>query len=333
MKQGSSVHKVLEEQVHTSVPVEVNTREDMFGLRLWNVIQGLRSLRATGITRELAVWGVIEGQVINGIVDEVSTKRPVVQPAIQGEEQNAESLESKQTSLEAFFKIERNATSSSKRAGSQTTYYITDVKTRQSRTMPPDGARLRPTQMQLMLYHRLISDLVTGTVSSEAIFERYRLDSAATFSDVFIAEVSKLDHDLEYDEVEIGSSQDSVTELLEHNTLSALWAHMIAEYNKTFPDIAALSPLVSVEFRSAFGGAVLGRKSFTADRKVLDDYIADEMQWWRGDRPARGVDIEEAFKCRICEFAEHCPWRKAKMEEVVVKARSKRQASSKSGTG
>jgi exonuclease V len=34
MKQGSSVHKVLEEQVHKEVKIDVQTREDMFGLRL-----------------------------------------------------------------------------------------------------------------------------------------------------------------------------------------------------------------------------------------------------------------------------------------------------------
>lgn len=329
MKQGSNVHKVLEEQVHTSIPVEVKTREDMFGLRLWNVIQGLRSLRVTGITRELAVWGVIEGQVINGIVDEINTRRPEDASVDKVE---TDTLESKQTTLETFLKTATRSSVGSS-VGKSPTYYITDVKTRQSRSLPPVGSRLRPTHMQLMLYHKLISDLVSGTVPSQLIFDRYRLDSEATFSDVFIAEVSKLDEDLDLDDVEIGSSQDSVAELLEYNNLSRLWAHMISEYEKTIPTVRALAPSVSAEFRLAYNGAILGRRSFEVDRDLLDKYIADEMSWWKGKRPTKGVEIEEAFKCQICEFADDCSWRQEKVEEVTQKARAKRVAKKATDNG
>ena len=55
------------------------------------------------------------------------------------------------------------------------TYYITDIKTRQSRTLPPPGAQSKPTHMQLMLYHRLLTSLAAGEVPAEKIFERYKL--------------------------------------------------------------------------------------------------------------------------------------------------------------
>ncbi|KAL9110805.1 MAG: hypothetical protein Q9187_008004, partial [Circinaria calcarea] len=72
MRQGSAVHKTLEEQVHQTVPIETRTKEDGWGLRVWNIIQGLKTLRETGMTRELEVWGVVGGQVINGVIDELS---------------------------------------------------------------------------------------------------------------------------------------------------------------------------------------------------------------------------------------------------------------------
>ncbi|KFZ15598.1 hypothetical protein V501_02642, partial [Pseudogymnoascus sp. VKM F-4519 (FW-2642)] len=53
MKRGSEVHAALEEEVYTSVQIEIATKEDAWGLRVWNVIQGLRTLRETGMTREL----------------------------------------------------------------------------------------------------------------------------------------------------------------------------------------------------------------------------------------------------------------------------------------
>ena len=78
MKKGTEVHRTLELEVHEYVPVEVQTKEDAWGLRIWNVIQGLRALRATGVTRELDVWGVVDGEVVSGIIDEISTLCPDV---------------------------------------------------------------------------------------------------------------------------------------------------------------------------------------------------------------------------------------------------------------
>jgi exonuclease V len=54
---------------------------------------------------------------------------------------------------------------------------------------------------------------------------------------------------------------------------------------------------------------------------VLDAYVNDEISWWRGERDTKGVDIEDASKCRICEFAEGCSWREEKLEEAKKKAR------------
>jgi hypothetical protein len=76
MKQGTKIHKAREDEVHRTVPVDVATREDKWGLRIWNVIQGLRTLKDTGRTRELEIWGIIGGEIVNGIVDELSYDCP-----------------------------------------------------------------------------------------------------------------------------------------------------------------------------------------------------------------------------------------------------------------
>ena len=57
MKQGTKIHKALEDEVHRMEPVTILTKEDGWGLRIWNVIQGLRTLKETGCTRELEIWG------------------------------------------------------------------------------------------------------------------------------------------------------------------------------------------------------------------------------------------------------------------------------------
>jgi len=40
------------------------------------------------------------------------------------------------------------------------------------------------------------------------------------------------------------------------------------------------------------------------------------------------VEVEEAYKCRVCEFAEDCEWRRGKIEEAIEKARLRRKSKS-----
>ena len=337
MRQGSTVHKELEEEVHVAVPVEVMTREDGFGLRIWNVIQGLRTLRTHGLTRELEVWGVIEGQVIIGVIDELryTCSDPAFEAALQsrksGRPKKQKELPADQTTLGNFFADKGSSTlddsvvpSTPKGAPPKDSkkVYITDVKTRSSRTLPKDEVALRPTYMQLMLYRRLLSQLASNSVSADQIFARYHVDGDSTFSDVFISQIAGLDQPLHPPGSSTGSDsgmeQDSLTEILEYNNLSKLWMLMTAELATAIPDIGAI---LRAEFRAAESGAVLGSKVFLHDDRRLDTYVHDEMAWWKGNRPARGVDIEEAFKCRICSFAEGCDWRKEKVEERLNKAK------------
>jgi len=42
---------------------------------------------------------------------------------------------------------------------------------------------------------------------------------------------------------------------------------------------------------------VIGRKSFAFDEKVLHAHVQDVLQWWRGERPPRGVDLKHTRRC------------------------------------
>ncbi len=365
MKQGSKVHKKLEEQVHKVVPVETVSKEDGFGLRLWNTIEGLRSLRDEGLTRELEVWGVIDGEVVIGIIDEISTICPDEQmeatllEALQNPPQKdgkarkkSEQLAPDQRTLKDFLTgsqsgslLENNSAFLGTLQSSQPrTYYLKDIKTRQSRTLPAPGASSRPTHMQLMLYHRLLTALASNTVEADTIFIRYGLDPHAQFSDKFIAEIANLNMPpSQTNDPEGSQAEDPLTVLLAHNTLTSLWSLMISELQTTFfpsrtPAASGnISPLLTAEFRTGSArknrggeeteqaGALLGQRCFPFEAAVIDAYVTSEMAWWKGQRPTVGVEVEEAFKCRICEFSEVCTWRATKVEEGVERARLRRE--------
>ena len=353
MKKGSAVHKVLEDQVHVTVAVDVQSKEDGWGLRLWNVIQGLKTLRETGMTRELEIWGIVDGLVVNGVIDELSHICP--EPELENIEDTPNAVKKMlapdQRTITEFLGsstleshgsdvFNKPYSSSPKRPRK---IYITDVKTRGTRSVPK-GPSFRPTLMQLMLYHRILSDFATNKVIPDVIFDRYSLEADASFSDGFIAQIGNLnEHDFpaledpqdpqqhQQDEDSAppssSSSQDSTTVLLAHNSLRKLWALMMQEFALTFPAGAqSIGSVLKAEYRTPTDGEILGKKAFLYDKKVIGEYLGSEMRWWRGERPAEGVCVEEAYKCRTCDFFDECSWRRNKIEEATLKMRERKSS-------
>ncbi|KGM92704.1 uncharacterized protein PADG_11161 [Paracoccidioides brasiliensis Pb18] len=427
MKQGTIVHKELEEQVHTTVPVEVMTKEDGWALRLWNVIQGLRTLRVSGMTREFEVWGNVDGEIVTGVIDQLSYECPDHELDALAEAHYADVRTSKslfpeyQTSITEFFlspasggrrlsdigvpiseqNMAPSTTTPSTPSSLQGKIYLTDIKTRgkSSGSIPSlSSTSFRPTHVQLQLYYHFLTRLVTtDDVTIEAIASRYGLQTEQPFSDSFLAQIGDLDeelfdasHDLDVDYyppssgAEAGgegsqptSSLDSMAILLEHNSLSSLWKLMKSQLRLTFlprnsktppttipmpyqsqpqpqphpqaqptnnllqdtPSLTTLlSPVLTVTYMTPSTTSDeqmqhLGSRSFLFNPPSLYNYLADEMRWWRGQRPARGVQVMEAWKCRICEFREECSWRREMEERMAVYKRKKGEVRSESGKG
>ena len=42
---------------------------------------------------------------------------------------------------------------------------------------------------------------------------------------------------------------------------------------------------------------VLGSKEFAVDDEALDSYLNSVLQWWFGERPPKGVDVELTRRC------------------------------------
>ena len=334
MKRGSAVHKVLGDQVHTTVAVDIVSKEDAWGLRVWNVIQGLKTLRHTGITRELEIWGVIDGLVINGVIDELSNICP---------EPELEEAEEKLTIAKSMPVADQMTITDFLGSGSGTgmldklrssherisKIYITDVKTRESKSLPK-AATFRPTLMQLMLYHRILSGLATNKLNADLVFDRYELKADALFSDSFIAQIGSLNVDnsiAQDDPFPLPSSQDSMTVLLAHNTLRQLWTLMMEEFAHTFAGGAkSVGNVLKAEYRTRTDGAILGNKAFLYDDNIIQDYLDSGMRWWKGERAAEGVCVEEAYKCGSCDFFDECSWRRNKIEEATLKMRQRKSS-------
>ena len=326
MKQGSAVHKVLEDHVHTTVAVDIKSKEEHWGLRFWNVIQGLKTLRETGMTRELEIWGVVDGLVVNGVIDELSYNCP--KPELEETEDKANTAKNlpepaaDQMVITDFLTgrtLESNGTDVISKPRSSlpekpSKIYITDVKTRGIKHIP-------------------------NKVSADEVIDRYALKADALFSDGFIAQLGSLNADDDEDDdhqtldnppttqEDPAPSQDSITVLLAHNSLRKLWTLMMRELARTFPaGAASIGAVLRAEYRTPTDGAILGNKTFLYDDNVIGEYLSSGMRWWRGERPAEGVCVEEAYKCRTCDFFDECSWRRNKIEEATLKMRERKSS-------
>ncbi|KAL4936366.1 hypothetical protein BDV06DRAFT_93926 [Aspergillus oleicola] len=416
MKKGSTIHKTLEDEIYTTVPVEITTKEDALALRIWNIIQGLRTLREFGITRELEVWGLIDGELVNGIIDQLSYECPDPKLEASAASHYAEIAASRAVMPEYQMSLTDYLLSPAgggKRLDDMSTHemeaeavedpvssqssaelqhipriYMTDIKTRGSSGTPTvKSSSFRPTLLQLQLYYHMLNRMIlSDDVTIDTLASRYDLDPKKPFTDAFIAEVGSLNDrffdalsSLEFDpdyiltpedaltqghhssgtshdtffqtsESDANSdsnapppaSQDSTSVLLAHSNLTRLWSLMKDQIRLTFlppslsdpntttsiaPSIPSefqpnmlesyptiLSPLLTARYISSAATAdltpkVLGSRSFLFDPTSLDAYVEDQMSWWRGQRMPRGVEVMEAWKCRICEFKDECEWR------------------------
>ncbi|KHJ35436.1 putative exonuclease v [Erysiphe necator] len=329
MKQGTRIHEKLESEIHTFVPIKLHIKEDKLGLRIWNVIQGLRTLRECGRTRELQVWGTVDGQLVGGKIDELSyqcadmnnnglieTSKPDEIKSSTNKTPDVISIIDEDTSLKD---LNKNCQSQNQKI------YICDVKTRSVQRLPTEIS-FKPTKYQLMLYHRFISNLITGKLDIQILTNHYKLDPERTFSDLFLTQVCSL----EESPLRSKSEEESISALvnylphipeplpmiLANYNLSSLWHFMLSEFQKTFPDgVTSLSDILKAEFRSSNLGNIIGTKTFLMNDVDLTNYLNYTMEWWKGERAPLGVPANEAYKCKSCSFAEICEWRLKKVEE------------------
>ncbi|KAK5988167.1 Exonuclease V-like protein [Cladobotryum mycophilum] len=352
MQQGTKIHQKLEDEVHTTVKIDILTKEDGFGLRLWNLVQGLRTLRDTGLTRELEVWGMIDGNLVNGVIDGVSCENP--NPEFEEELSTLSSQPgSQQAALTDYFPPKKHDATNQ----NNLKYYLTDTKTRGT-LAPITAVAFRPAKYQLLLYHRFLSDMAAGKLDYYKVFRRYGLDADERFSDSFMSQIGELHDEIFFDtpssfgeqidsstlEVKTEGDEDATQDgsnttilesfsssgtpdLLNYGSLRELLFLVRNEIKLTFPlGAASLGHILTVQYIYREDGRELDSLNFPVSQQTLNDYLAKYMKWWRGERKAFGVDMEDAFKCRNCEFASDCSWRRSMDAKQVRKANERVQA-------
>ncbi|KAK9446756.1 exonuclease V [Limtongia smithiae] len=203
---------------------------------------------------------------------------------------------------------------------------ITDSKTRMHRSFPSESQR-KSVYYQLLIYNRLFRDLTKGLFDFARFAAHMQLDPTKKLSDTFRNEVLSdawVIQTLYKEAASAGASatlhkDDNYISLLhKFDTLGDIWAMLELKLSE-FAD--AVSDELAVVYLWQGDGQVFGGIDFTykpADVLKLQDIV---FPYWRGLREPKGVEVEEAYKCRGCIFANECLWRLQKVNESAKRNR------------
>ncbi|KAG1825665.1 exonuclease V a 5' deoxyribonuclease-domain-containing protein [Suillus subaureus] len=232
LKRGASIHKHLELEVRPEkVFVRTSNNEERWALRLFNLTAGLEQLMFEGLTRELPVFGITHGQVVFGIIDEVTRRvpsevnklhNPIKRSLVSSESSPVKKKQRRSPSPsqndipvvcpnrstpEETCAADQPTTEEEIRdnsmAGSsipwpvhpEPMFYdltLVDYKTRRVPSLPPDEDTVS-SQMQLMLYHRLLSPLLSpGTFDFDALWAKQSVNPHRSFTREFVEDIGLL---------------------------------------------------------------------------------------------------------------------------------------------
>ncbi|XP_019616475.1 PREDICTED: exonuclease V-like [Branchiostoma belcheri] len=171
-------------------------------------------------------------------------------------------------------------------------FELLDFKTRGSKSVP-SKAQQRKEGIQVGLYKRLFDDLVLGKLKKESILKHLKRSPDKPLGEEII----------EYGK-NVGIACTTFGELLDMALL--LMAHS---------DIPCIDSL-KIEYRYQDDDDSFMTKPVEYNDKMMRRELGHYFDFWKGDREVEGVQIEEAWKCGKCPYADLCEWRQKKEAEI-----------------
>ena len=160
--------------------------------------------------------------------------------------------------------------------------YILDTKTRRSGNMPSVSQRIT-TRFQLMIYNKLLYNLVAGKFSHSQLLKSFGLRNDDTISHEFKKQIN-----------EIGDQ-------IEPNVRNFSSATL-----KLFKNLPPPEKAMIVKYETQDDRELIGTDEFSFDPERFKRDCDFVEGFWRGKRKATPVGTRNAWKCKYCEFETDC---------------------------
>lgn len=79
----------------------------------------------------------------------------------------------------------------------------------------------------------------------------------------------------------------------------------------TLSDLPAIDTL-KLQYIHQETATVLGTEIVAFEEKEVKSKVRHYVAYWTGHRDPQGVDVEEAWKCRTCDYVDVCEWRRGR---------------------
>ena len=175
---------------------------------------------------------------------------------------------------------------------------LLDYKTRRSRSLPSEAQR-KGTALQLMLYKCLLDRITCGITKSELLLKHLKLNSSGVLTRGPMEYISQCGLSSIFSSSGSSSTEDT-----------CLTFGRVA--NSIMSLVVGLGlPLVTslvVQYEHQESGEVLGVDHVEYDECWMEREVERNLKFWEGEEPAKGVEVEEAWKCNSCQFKDVCVW-------------------------
>ena len=189
---------------------------------------------------------------------------------------------------------------------------ILDFKTRRTNSMPSE-AQKRGHALQLMLYKCMLDNLTSGITRMDLLAKHLNLNFKRELTE------GVLEHIGRYGMWALFTKSNSVGD----NPV----AEGAVEFRVTLGDVVAKIsklivglnlPLVSslmVQYVYQQTHEEIGVEVIEHDEPWVRKVYENSLDFWLGKREPCGVDVEELWKCDMCQFKDVCVWRRQKVLE------------------
>lgn len=164
---------------------------------------------------------------------------------------------------------------------------LAELKTRR-RPVLPLSAQKKKDYFQVSLYKHIFDAMVQGKVTPASLIHHTKLCVDKPLGP------SVLRHARQG-----GVSVKSLGDLMELVFLSL-----------TLSDLPAIDTL-KLEYVHQETATTLGTEIVAFEEKEVKSKVRHFVAYWMGHRDPQGVDVEEAWKCRTCDYVDICEWRRS----------------------
>ncbi|KAF9451416.1 hypothetical protein P691DRAFT_699478 [Macrolepiota fuliginosa MF-IS2] len=289
---GKAIHKSLEREVKAEeTVVEITTAEERWALRLVNMLACLKGMQIEGMTREMPVFGIEDGEVVVGIIDEL-----VYRPISHGNHDGTEVKDPSRTRLEVYFPVSGCSTDTRLDLPVSFTLQIIDTKTRQRPSLPLYEDTI-PSRLQLMLYHRLLSRLVSPEPSFDFLifWQLANVDPAQPLSWKFLQQAGLIADKDEFQVLNLGDLSVLWHDLIHQLAIAGVDEQLKLVYRQQLYNrrrgVQSVAPVPddtskpAETISSENGMANEGIVAPSSDQKRVDINTADEVEGHKGEQP------------------------------------------------